>query len=147
MAIAVRGIFDMARVTVEDCIKSVNNRFELALMAAQRAKDIARGAQASVPKENDKPSVIALREIAEEAISIDGLYTLTKNRMAEEPETRDTTDTMLQPEVTVDVVNDGDDDDSELDAEDLAVLRDLDSVLADDVVDGEDEDSDDELEE
>jgi DNA-directed RNA polymerase subunit omega len=73
----------MARVTVEDCIKKVNNRFELVLMATKRAKDIARGAQPSVPKDNDKPTIIALREIAEEAISLEGLETIAKRSLIE----------------------------------------------------------------
>jgi DNA-directed RNA polymerase subunit omega len=56
----------MARVTVEDCLEKVNNRFELVLLASKRARDIAvRGVQPLVEWENDKPTVIALREIAE----------------------------------------------------------------------------------
>lgn len=73
----------MARVTVEDCIEKVRNRFELVLMAARRAKDIDRGAQPSIPKENDKPTIIALREIAEETVSLDGLRELARRRMIE----------------------------------------------------------------
>lgn len=56
----------MARVTVEDCLEQVNNRFELVLIASKRARDIAvRGVQPLVEWENDKPTVVALREIAE----------------------------------------------------------------------------------
>lgn len=55
----------MARITVEDCIEKVNNRFELVLLATKRARHIARGAAPMVEEENDKPTVIALREIAE----------------------------------------------------------------------------------
>jgi DNA-directed RNA polymerase subunit omega len=55
----------MARITVEDCIEKVNNRFELVLLATKRARQVARGAAPLVPDENDKPTVIALREIAE----------------------------------------------------------------------------------
>ncbi len=55
----------MARITVEDCIEKVNNRFELVLLATKRARHIARGAAPLVEEENDKPTVIALREIAE----------------------------------------------------------------------------------
>ena len=55
----------MARITVEDCLDSVTNRFELVLTATKRARQIAHGADALVPEENDKPTVIALREIAE----------------------------------------------------------------------------------
>jgi DNA-directed RNA polymerase subunit omega len=55
----------MARVTVEDCLKDIDNRFQLVLMAAKRARQIEAGAQPLVDPERDKPTVIALREIAE----------------------------------------------------------------------------------
>jgi DNA-directed RNA polymerase subunit omega len=55
----------MARVTVEDCLDNVDNRFELVLVAAKRARQIANGSQPFVPLENDKPTVVALREISE----------------------------------------------------------------------------------
>ena len=56
----------MARVTVEDCLERVENRFELVMVASKRAREIAvRGAQPHVEWENDKPTVVALREIAE----------------------------------------------------------------------------------
>lgn len=55
----------MARVTVEDCLENVDNRFRLVLIATKRARQLALGAQALVDEENDKPTVIALREIAE----------------------------------------------------------------------------------
>lgn len=54
----------MARITVEDCLEVVDNRFDLVLMATQRARQLARGADPMVDDENDKPTVIALREIA-----------------------------------------------------------------------------------
>ncbi len=55
----------MARITVEDCLDHVDNRFELVLLAAKRARQIARGSVHSlVPEENDKPTVVALREFA-----------------------------------------------------------------------------------
>jgi DNA-directed RNA polymerase subunit omega len=55
----------MARSTVEDCLDRVDNRFELVLIAARRARDLALGKEAMVPWENDKPTVVALRELAE----------------------------------------------------------------------------------
>ena len=61
----------MARITVEDCLAHVDNRFELVLTATKRARQIANGADALVPEENDKPTVIALREIAEGYIDTD----------------------------------------------------------------------------
>ena len=63
----------MARVTVEDCIEKVENRFELVLLAAQRARDISVGAELQVEKNNDKNPVIALREIAEKKLDNDDL--------------------------------------------------------------------------
>jgi len=54
----------MARTTVEDCLENVENRFQLVLVAAKRAREISNGADPLVPEENDKPTVIALREIA-----------------------------------------------------------------------------------
>jgi len=55
----------MARITVEDCLDKINNRFELVLTATKRARQIANGAEPMVQEENDKPTVLALREIAE----------------------------------------------------------------------------------
>ena len=54
----------MARVTVEDCLENIPNRFDLILVASKRARQIARGAEPMVEPENDKPTVLALREIA-----------------------------------------------------------------------------------
>lgn len=54
----------MARVTVEDCLGEVENRFQLVLVATKRARQVANGAEPGVPWENDKPTVVALREIA-----------------------------------------------------------------------------------
>jgi DNA-directed RNA polymerase subunit omega len=54
----------MARVTVEDCLDNVDNRFQLVLVATRRARQLMDGAEACVPRENDKPTVLALREIA-----------------------------------------------------------------------------------
>ena len=59
----------MARITVEDCLEHVENRFDLVLLAARRARQISQGAEPLVPSENDKPTVLALREIAENLIN------------------------------------------------------------------------------
>lgn len=58
----------MARVTVEDCVEKVPNRFELVMLAAQRSRDISAGAEITVDRDNDKNPVVALREIADETI-------------------------------------------------------------------------------
>src|SRR5579883_3038020 len=61
----------MARVTVEDCILKIPNRFELVLLAAQRARDVASGAPITLERDNDKNPVVALREIADETIPLE----------------------------------------------------------------------------
>ena len=63
----------MARVTVEDCVVKVPNRFELVLLAAQRAREITSGAPLSLDRDDDKNPVVALREIAEDTIQLDHL--------------------------------------------------------------------------
>ncbi len=63
----------MARVTVEDCIEKIYNRFELVMVAAQRARKIGSGASLTVDRDNDKNPVVALREIAVESIPLDTL--------------------------------------------------------------------------
>ena len=63
----------MARVTVEDCVEKVPNRFELVMLSAQRAREILAGAPLTVEPDNDKNPVIALREIAEETVKLDDL--------------------------------------------------------------------------
>ena len=63
----------MARVTVEDCIEKVSNKFELVILAAERAKNISSGSPLTVDRDNDKNPVIALREIATDTIDVDAL--------------------------------------------------------------------------
>ena len=81
----------MARVTVEDCIDKVANRFELVLLAAHRARALANGSHITVDPENDKNAVIALREIAEKTIApgdiFEGLiHSIQHNAEVDEPE-------------------------------------------------------------
>ena len=63
----------MARVTVEDCVLRVPNRFELVMLAAQRARDVSSGAELTVDRDRDKNPVVALREIAEKTVELEGL--------------------------------------------------------------------------
>lgn len=63
----------MARITVEDCIDKIPNRFELVMLAAQRARDISAGAQLTIDRDKDKDPVVALREIAAETLDLDYL--------------------------------------------------------------------------
>ncbi|HEY9549311.1 MAG TPA: DNA-directed RNA polymerase subunit omega, partial [Kiloniellaceae bacterium] len=81
----------MARVTVEDCVLQVPNRFELVMMAAQRARDVASGAPLTIDRDNDKNPVVALREIADKTVSLDALgnalvQSLQKQSEQDEPE-------------------------------------------------------------
>ena len=81
----------MARVTIEDCVDKITNRFDLVLMASHRARAIAAGSPPSVPRDNDKNTVVALREIAESFLQPDDLredliHSLQKQVEVDEPE-------------------------------------------------------------
>ena len=81
----------MARVTIEDCVDKITNRFDLVLMASHRARAIAAGSAPSVPRDNDKNTVIALREIAESLLQPgdlreDLIHSLQKQVEIDEPE-------------------------------------------------------------
>jgi DNA-directed RNA polymerase subunit omega len=81
----------MARVTVEDCIDKVPNRFELVLLAAHRARMISQGSPVTIDRDNDKNPVVALREVAEETIDKDDLcedfvHSMQKHVEVDEPE-------------------------------------------------------------
>ncbi|MBP5855874.1 DNA-directed RNA polymerase subunit omega [Marivibrio halodurans] len=84
----------MARVTVEDCVEKVPNRFELVLMAGQRSRDIANGSELQVDRDRDKNPVVALREIAEDKLDTEYLKDslvrgLQKHIEQDEPEEED----------------------------------------------------------
>lgn len=81
----------MARVTVEDCVEKIPNRFELVLLAAQRARNLSRGEELTIDRDNDKNPVVALREIADETIELGRLeHDLIKSlSRAPEPEPAD----------------------------------------------------------
>lgn len=118
----------MARVTVEDCIEKVDNRFELVLMAAKRAKDLEKGAIPSTQRENDKSTIVALREIAGETISIDGLRELAKKALYDDVDpfidtkkndNVDSVESMIDSEdIDIEDVDDDDIDDESSDADD-----------------------------
>ena len=93
----------MARVTVEDCIDKIENRFELVLLAGHRARQISSGGEITVPRDNDKNPVVALREIAEETLSPgdleeDLIHSLQKQVEVDEPE-GDMSEAEVLPEV------------------------------------------------
>jgi len=81
----------MARVTVEDCIEKIPNRFDLVMVAARRSRDVSSGAEINIDRDNDKNPVVALREIAEEMIPVDEIsesliHSLQRHVEIDEPE-------------------------------------------------------------
>jgi DNA-directed RNA polymerase subunit omega len=84
----------MARITVEDCLSNIPNIFEMVLVAAKRARRVAHGADAMVERENDKPTVIAIREIA------DGHVTPAILEEIEQPVVEE----FMQPETTEEII-------------------------------------------
>ena len=91
----------MARLTVEDCLENVDNRFELVLIAAKRARQLSMGAESLVELENDKPTVLALREIAENKID--------KSVLEEEVVPQDDIEAMIEGELLQSPMPMGDD--------------------------------------
>jgi DNA-directed RNA polymerase subunit omega len=153
----------MARVTVEDCIDKIPNRYELVMVAAQRAKDIGAGSMIMVDRDNDKNSVVALREISENRVSIEDLQeSLVKNQQKlveiQEPEDEEVEIISAEKELAAldaqfssDMITDedlnnsmqihgGDDDDDNLDLD-----SDVDDIDFDDNADFGDESYDDEM--
>jgi DNA-directed RNA polymerase subunit omega len=102
----------MARVTVEDCIDKVDNRFELVLLASHRARLISQGAPITIDRDNDKNPVVALREIADETLSPgdlkeDLIHSLQKHVEVDEPEPD--ASTLLAAEANADSADEDDD--------------------------------------
>ncbi len=87
----------MARITIEDCLESIENRFELVLTATKRARQIANGSEPLVPEENDKPTVIALREIADGLLDKEKVDVLQAELEAAEVFDSDLEDDLLDP--------------------------------------------------
>lgn len=154
----------MARVTVEDCIEKIPNRYELLMVAAQRAKDIAAGSMLTLPRDNDKNTVVALREIADATVSVDELQRslvmgLQKYVEVEEPEEEEMeimaaekeladldeqfSGVLLDSEIS-DVMQVREDDDVDLDTEVDVAIDDADFDDALDMVDDFDADGFDE---
>ena len=76
----------MARVTVEDCVEKIPNRFELVLLAAQRARNLSRGEEMTVERDDDKNPVVALREIADGTVTVDKLQSDLMKALSRAPE-------------------------------------------------------------
>jgi len=104
----------MARVTVEDCIDKLPNRFELVLLAAHRARAVSQGAPITVDRDNDKNPVVALREIAEETLVPEDLreeyiHSMQKHVEVDEPEANEVP--LIEQSGDMSIVNDATDDD------------------------------------
>lgn len=126
----------MARVTVEDCVEKVPNRFELVMMASQRARKISSGGALTVDRDNDKNPVVALREIAADTVSVTDIKEeLVRNnqRIIEMDDGEDIIDKMdgedewnaLAAQSAALDVDARDDEDDEFDEDDDAALEDL----------------------
>ena len=105
----------MARVTVEDCIDKLPNRFELVLLAAHRARLISQGAPITIDRDNDKNPVVALREIADETIVPEDLreeyiHSMQKHVEVDEPEATEVP--LIQQSGDMTIVNDATDEES-----------------------------------
>jgi DNA-directed RNA polymerase subunit omega len=126
----------MARVTVEDCVMKIPNRFELVLLAGQRARDISSGGKLTVERDNDKNPVVALREIADETIHLEGLKAslvqgLQKQVDVDEPEEEEI-DVLAARELAMDVNNTVLDEDGGDDGLSIRGGDDLDGDLGED---------------
>jgi DNA-directed RNA polymerase subunit omega len=125
----------MARVTVEDCIDKVDNRFELVLLASHRARMIASGAPLTIDRDRDKNPVVALREIADEAIQPDDLkeefiHSLQKQVEVDEPEA-EAVPMIAAPQRAATQINQVDDSNVQFDRmSEEELLRGLDGLVA-----------------
>lgn len=137
----------MARVTVEDCIEIIPNRFELVLFAAKRAREISAGSQLTIARNNDKNPVVALREIAEQSVSLialrDGVIkSMQRNVFSDEgePELEDELQEAMQADQswTLPTIESDSDDSEELEEIDESDEDDDDSDEAEDKVSDED---------
>jgi DNA-directed RNA polymerase subunit omega len=142
----------MARITVEDCIEKVKNRFKLVLLASRRARDIEKGARITVSRDNDKATIVALREIAENTILLSGLEELAKQGIAEREmgrSSREDLDPWKGKSITLDsdeFSNLDDEPDVKLTKEDYDALNDIDATLGDESEDGKAENDEDDFE-
>jgi len=118
----------MARVTVEDCVLKIPNRFDLVMLAAHRSRNISSGASLTVDRDNDKNPVVALREIADETISLEDtrdslIRGMQRHVEVDEPEEEDTLELMAGAIMAGDEA-----DPSEYVKEDELVIQDEDEI-------------------
>ena len=129
----------MARVTVEDCVLKVPNRFELVLVAAQRAREITAGAQLTLDRDDDKNPVVALREIADDTVPLDRLQdslirSMQKHVEIDEPEeTPELESNLFGVAEALGVAGAGEEPEEEEAAEDEELAEDMLSVEGDDI--------------
>jgi DNA-directed RNA polymerase subunit omega len=100
----------MARVTVEDCVEKVPNRFDLVMLAAHRSRNVAAGAPLTIDRDNDKNPVVALREIADETIGVDDtreslIRSMQRHVEIDEPEEEDALELMAGAMMASDEAN------------------------------------------
>jgi DNA-directed RNA polymerase subunit omega len=100
----------MARVTVEDCIIKIPNRFDLVMVAAQRARDISSGAALTIERDNDKNPVVALREIADTTIDLEALTNAVVQGLRKHVETEEPVEEGSFGTGDTDILNDEDDE-------------------------------------
>ncbi len=129
----------MARVTVEDCVLQVPNRFELVMLAAHRARGLGSGAELHVERDRDKNPVVALREIAEQKLDLAGLEeaftkTLQKRIEPDRPEEEEVAELMAGEQHSW--INTMDDDETEGSEEEALEEDDENEAVADAVVEG-----------
>lgn len=128
----------MARVTVEDCVLKIPNRFELVLLAAQRSRDITAGSPLTLDRDNDKNPVVALREIADTSIPLDNLQNnlikgMQKHVEVDEPEEDHEIEIGAQPQWPTDIAPIAGAEDEEETAVDEELQEDM-LFVADDAV-------------
>ena len=135
----------MARVTIEDCIRKVPNPFELVLLASHRVHQIATGAALTLERDNDKNSVVALREIADGTVSVEKLHESAiksfQKHVEMEEESTPVLDEMLAEESGWLHGTGGGDIQQELQEDELSVTEDLEEINAVEEDDAEDESS------
>jgi len=141
----------MARVTVEDCVEKVPNRFRLVMLAAQRARGLSVGAQITVDRDNDKNPVVALREIADETVGVadieeELIQGLQRHADTDDPEEEAAALLAVEEELALSAAADGfgaltaDEEEEEFDSEDLSDEEELFEAAIDaDVLSEEDE--------
>ena len=132
----------MARVTVEDCVTRVPNRFELVLLAATRSRAVSAGAPLSVERDNDKNPVVALREIADGGVALDDLRQnllvgLQKHVETDQPEEEDSMAALMQQGTWPPVAADAEGNPADLSMAEEDPAEEAEEILGDEVVDGD----------